>query len=71
VQLTLGVGTGRFSGVVAGLRADLPYRVSLIAEYDARRFNAGIWFAPVKPLTLKAELQNGNPYLGAEVRARF
>lgn len=71
VQVTLGTGTGRFSGLLAGLRVDLPARFSLVAEYDARRFNAGLWFTPVRPLTLKAELQNGNPYLGGDLTLRF
>lgn len=68
VQLTLGTGTGRFSGVLAGVRADLPSRVTLIAEHDSRRLNLGVWFSPIKPLTLKGEIQNGNPYFGAEFR---
>ena len=71
LQLTLGVGTGRFSGPLAGLRADLPANFSLIAEYDARRFNAGIWWSPIDQLTLKGELQNGNPFVGGEFRLRF
>lgn len=71
LQLTLGSGTGRFSGVLAALRVDLPAHFTLISEYDARRFNAGIWFRPVRPLTLKAELQNGNPYLGGDFTLRF
>jgi hypothetical protein len=71
VQVTLGMGTGRFSGFLGAVRADLPGRFSLIGEYDARRFNAGLWFSPVKPLTLKAELHNGDPYLGGELRLSF
>ncbi|MFN3652038.1 MAG: hypothetical protein ACK47B_20880 [Armatimonadota bacterium] len=71
VQLTLGLGTGRLSGVFAGVRVDVAERVSLIAEYDARRLNAGLWVTLLKPLTFKAELQNGNPYLGGELRLRF
>jgi len=68
-QVTLGVGTGRFWGPLAGVRADFPGRVTLVAEYDSRRLNAGFWWAPLKPVTLKAELQNGNPFVGAEFRA--
>lgn len=68
LQFTFGTGTGRFSGLFAGLRADLPAHFSLVTEYDARRLNAGIWFTPVRPLTLKAELQNGNPYFGGQFR---
>lgn len=68
-QLTFGTGTGRFSGLFSGLRLDLPLHLSLIAEYDARRLNAGVRFSPVGPLILKAELQNGNPFVGGEFRA--
>jgi hypothetical protein len=68
LQLTFGTGTGRFSGIFAGLRADLPANFSLVGEYDSRRFNAGIWFTPVRQLTLKAEVQNGNPYIGGQFR---
>jgi len=71
VQLTVGTGTGRFSGLFAAVRVDVAQRVSLIAEYDARRLNAGIWVTPIKPVTIKAELQNGNPYLGGELRLSF
>ena len=71
VQFTLGTGTGRFSGVLAGARVDLPAHVSLISEYDARRLNVGLWYSPARAITLKGELQNGNPYLGGELRARF
>ena len=71
VQLNFGTGTGRFSGIMAGARLDFPGRISLVGEFDSRRLNAGIWFAPIKPLTLKGELQNGNPYFGGEFRARF
>jgi len=71
VQLTFGTGTGRLSGIFAGARFDLPHRLSLVAEYDTRRLNAGVWFSPIRPVTLKAELQNGNPFLGGELRARF
>jgi hypothetical protein len=71
LQLTFGTGTGKFSGVLAGLRMDLPAHLSLVAEYDARRLNAGLWFTPIRPLTLKAELQNGNLFVGGDLRARF
>ncbi len=71
VQLTLGAGSGRFAGPMAGLRVELPARVSLVAEYDARRLNAGLWFAPVRPLRLKAELQNGDLFLGGDFRVAF
>jgi hypothetical protein len=71
IQLSLGTGTGRFSGALAGARIDLPARFSLVTEYDSRRLNTGIWFRPVKPLAFKGELQNGNPYVGAEFRASF
>ena len=71
VQLNLGVGTGRLGGLFSAIRIDLPARTSLVAEYDTRRLNAGIWFSPVKPITLKAELQNNNLFLGGELRVRF
>jgi hypothetical protein len=71
VQLTFGVGTGRFGGLLAGIRVDLPARFSLVAEYDSRRLNAALWFSPFKPLTLKAELQNSNPFFGGDLRVRF
>lgn len=71
VQLTLGTGTGRFSGILAAARVDLPAHFSLVSEFDARRLNAGIWFTPTKALTLKGELQNGNPYVGGQFRAKF
>ena len=71
VQFTLGTGTGRLSGIFAGVRADLPYGFALVGEFDARRLNAGIWFTPIKQVTLKAELQNGNPYLGGDLTVRF
>lgn len=70
-QLTLGTGTGRLSGVFAGLRLDLPANISLVTEYDARRLNLGFWISPVRSLSLKAELQNGEPFFGGELRKRF
>lgn len=70
-QLTLGTGTGRLSGVFAGLRLDLPANISLVTEYDTRRLNLGFWISPVKSLSLKAELQNGEPFFGGELRKRF
>jgi hypothetical protein len=71
LKLTFGTGTGRFSGILAGLRADLPANFSLVAEYDSRRFNAGLWYSPVRQVTLKAELQNGNPYFGGQLRLAY
>ncbi|HEU4752622.1 MAG TPA: hypothetical protein VFU47_05890 [Armatimonadota bacterium] len=71
VQLTVGAGTGRFGGLLGGLRVDLPAHFSLVTEYDSRRLNAGLWFSPAEQITLKAELQNGNPYLGGAVKLRF
>jgi hypothetical protein len=71
VQLTLGTGSGRFSGILAAARIDLPGRVSLVTEYDARRPNFGLWWSPLKPLTLKGEIQNGNPFVGGEFRVHF
>jgi hypothetical protein len=71
VQFTFGAGTGRFGGVLAGARVDLPVHVSLVSEYDARRLNVGLWYTPARAVSLKAELQNGNPYVGGELRARF
>lgn len=71
VQLTLGTGTGRFSGLLAGLRVDLPSHFSLVGEFDARRFNAGLWFTPSETISLKAELQNGEPYIGGTLRVTF
>ena len=68
LKLTFGTGTGRFSGIFAGIRADFPAHLSLVGEYDSRRFNAGIWYTPVRQLTLKAELQNNNPYFGGQFR---
>ena len=71
VQLNLGFGTGRFGGVFASARVDVLRRVSLITEFDSRRLNLGLWFTPIAPVTLKAELQNGNPYLGGDLTIRF
>ncbi|MCC2670254.1 MAG: protein of unknown function rane lipoprotein [Armatimonadetes bacterium] len=55
LQLTFGTGTGRLSGIFAGLRADLPAHLSLIAEYDSRRFNAGIWYTPIRPFSPRSK----------------
>lgn len=71
LHVTLGTGTGRFGGVLAGLKVDLPLHFTLVTEYDARRLNAGLWFSPVGPLTLKAELHNGEPFFGGGLRASF
>jgi hypothetical protein len=70
-QLNLGVGTGKFSGPLAGIKINLPAHFDLVGEYDARRFNAGLWFTPVKPLTLKAELQNGEFFFGGSLHSQF
>ncbi len=71
VQLNFGFGTGRFSGLFASARVDVLKRVSFVTEYDTRRLNVGLWVTPVDAVTLKAELQNGNPYLGGDVTLRF
>lgn len=70
-QVTVGLGTGRFSGPMAGLRLDLTGAVSLVGEYDARRLNFGLWVQPLPLVRLRAELQNGDPYLGGEFRLSF
>lgn len=70
-QLTFGTGTGRFSGVLAGLRLDLPANISLVTEYDTRRLNAGFWISPARGVSLKATLQNGEPFFGGELRRSF
>ena len=41
-HLSLGIGTGKLSGPLAGLKLNLPAHFDLVAEYDARRFNAVI-----------------------------
>ncbi len=71
MQLNFGVGTGKFSGPLAGLKINLPAHLDLVAEYDARRFNTGLWYSPMKHLTLKAELQNGEFFFGGSLRSRF
>lgn len=71
LQLNVGAGTGRFSGIFASAKVDLPARFSLVGEFDARRFNAGLWYTPIQQVTLKAELQNGNPYFGGNFNLRF
>jgi hypothetical protein len=71
LQLTLGTGTGRFTGLFAGVRASLPGHVSLVAEYDARRVNVGVWLSPSARFSLRAELQNGEPFMGAAFSSRF
>jgi len=71
LQFTVGTGSGRFSGLLGSLRGDLPGGFSLVAEFDARRLNLGVWFSPIPPVTLKAELQNGNAYVGGSLVARF
>jgi hypothetical protein len=71
MQLNFGVGTGKFSGPLAGIKINLPAHLDLVAEYDARRLNAGLWYSPMKHLTLKAELQNGELFFGGSLRSRF
>ncbi len=71
VQMNLGFGTGRFSGLFLGARTKLTPQLSLIAEFDSRRLNAGIWFQPTDQFTLKLESQNRETYLGGEFRLRF
>lgn len=71
IQLNFGTGTGRLSGIFGSLRLDLPAHFSLVTEYDTRRLNVGVWFTPIRPLVVKAEMQNGIPYLGGELRSRF
>ncbi len=71
LQLTLGAGSGRFGGILAGARADLPAHFSLVTEYDARHLNVGLWYNPARAISLKGELQNGSAFVGAEARARF
>jgi hypothetical protein len=71
MQLNFGVGSGKFSGPLAGLRIKLPAHLDLVAEYDARRLNAGLWYSPIRHLTLKAELQNGEFFFGGTLRSRF
>jgi hypothetical protein len=71
VEFTVGTGSGRFTGLLAGAKVVLPFKLGLIAEYDARRLNVGATWNPVTPLTLKAQLQNGTPYLGGELAFKF
>lgn len=71
MQLNFGVGSGKFSGPLAGIKLNLPAHLDLIAEYDGRRFNTGLWYSPTRHLTLKAELQNGEFFFGGSLRSRF
>ena len=59
------------SYATSGIKVNLPAHLDLIAEYDARRFNTGIWYSPMKHLTLKAELQNGEFFFGGSLRSKF
>jgi hypothetical protein len=71
LHASLGTGTGRFSGLLAGARAELPGRISLVGEFDARSLNGGIWYQPLTPLTFKAEIQRGRPFFGLDLRTTF
>lgn len=70
-ELTLGLGTGRLGPVLAGVAVELPWRARLVAEYDARRLNAGLEFRPIRPLSLKTQLQNGNFFFGGDLTVHF
>lgn len=71
LQATVGIGTDRLGGLFAGVRWRAATAVSLLGEYDSRRFNAGLWWSPTPVLTLKGELHNGDPFVGARVELRF
>ena len=71
IQATLGIGTDRLGGPFAGLRWRVASGVSLLGEYDSRRFNAGLWWSPTPALTLKGELHNGDPFVGARLQFAF
>ena len=70
-QLHAGIGTSRFSPGFLGVEFFLPANLSLAAEYDGRRANFGARWRPVRFLSLKGELWNGEPFVGGQVSRPF
>jgi len=70
-DIHFGFGTGRFGTVLLGVRRRLPGGFSLVAEFDSRRWNEGLWWQPVNFLRLRGEFQNGTPFVGGNLMVQF
>jgi hypothetical protein len=69
VKGSLGVGSGRLSGVFLGAQASIPLGLTLAAEFDAHRTNFGIWWSPLPLIRLKAETRDGDFFYGVQLRS--
>ena len=70
-EVHFGFGTQRFGTVLFGVKKKLPGRFYLVSEFDSHRWNNGIWWEPVGFVRLRGEFQNGDPFLGGNLTARF
>jgi hypothetical protein len=71
LELTLGVGSGRYKGVFMGAKVPFSNSVRLLAEHDSRRVTAGVEFAPAKDVTLRWVVGDRQTRLGLTYLARF
>jgi hypothetical protein len=69
VRVHGGLGTGDLSGIFLGANLRLPLGLALVAETHRGDFNAGLWWTPLRAVSVKAESWNGDFFFGARVSA--
>lgn len=69
VRVHAGLGTGDLSGLFLGANLKLPVGLSLVAEMHRGDFNAGLWWTPLRVVSVKAESWDGDFFFGAQVNA--
>jgi hypothetical protein len=69
LRLHAGLGTGDLSGLFLGAKLKLPAGFALVGETHRGDFNAGLWWTPLRIMSVKAESWDGDFFFGAQVNA--
>jgi hypothetical protein len=71
MELTLGGGFGRRSGMFMGVQLPFTWQFRLLAEHDLRRVNAGFEFRPFQGFAARAVWREGQSLLSVRYTAKF
>ena len=71
LELTLGGGVGRKSGVFVGFELPFTWQFRLLAEHDIRRVTAGVEYRPFTGAGVRLMVRDEGPLVGFRYSMRF
>lgn len=71
LELTVGGGFGRRSGLFAGVQIPFTWQFRFLAEHDTKRVTAGVEYRTSWGLALRAAWRQDQTFLGARYTMRF